>query len=71
MRVAPYAFLVFSAGVAVYLWRAAPSARQADERRRWWAFKDQGDPEPFFGPRHDADPGPTFDDRGPDPYAGP
>lgn len=70
--VAPFAFLAFSVVVAIYLWRSAPSARQADERRRWWAFTDRGDPEPFFGPRPDADPaaGETFDDPDRDPYGG-
>lgn len=42
--------------VVVYLCKGTPSARRADERRRWWAFTDRGDPNPYFAPR-DPTPG--------------
>lgn len=66
MGPAAIAFLAFSGVVAIYLWKSTPSARRADERRRWWAFTDRADPEPFFGPRDDLDPGHGggFDDTG-------
>ena len=72
MGPAAIAFLAFSLVVAIYLWKSPPSARQADERRRWWAFTDRADPEPFFGPRHDLDPGPDpgTPGDGRDPFGG-
>ncbi len=60
MGLAPLAFLALSVGLAIYLWRSAPSARSADERRRWWAFTDRADPNPYFGPRDNPGPGPDL-----------
>jgi hypothetical protein len=55
--------------ISIYLWKSTPSASRADERRRWWAFTDRGDPEPFFGPRDQPGPGTGGEiDGGPDRY---
>jgi hypothetical protein len=64
MGLAPIAFLAFSVVLAIYLWRSAPSARTADERRRWWAFTDRADPNPYFGSRDNPGPGGGPDDQG-------